>query len=172
MTNPTDPNVSPTSAILGYSLGADVCGGILIPDASATGVSAGRISALMHLADPKAQTYQVGDRVRFIPRAGDGTRWWTVRASNEQYLVATRQAEFRPKGKLLYTVVDLVGWEHSYNNAGPGLVRSSLNTLGGGWELGPDGEGAQGILDVLVSGKWELSRRRAVSVTDIEVAPR
>ena len=116
--------------------------------------------------------YKPGDKIRFDPAAGDGNRWWTVRAVGDRYLVATRQANFEPKGVLTYTVVDLTGWNHTYNGAGPGMVRSSLNTLGDGWEIGPDGEGCQDILTALEIGQYELSNRRVLDVKSIERRPR
>jgi len=110
----------------------------------------------------------VGDKIRFTPCAS-GKRYWTVRARDERFIVATMQAPFRPKGDLWYTVVDLTGWQDKrYNGAGNGVVRSSLNTLGGGWDLGPEGEGCQEVLGALQSGEWELSHRRVVNVDTIE----
>lgn len=114
---------------------------------------------------------QVGDRIRFSP-GGHGNRWWTVRARDERFIVATMQAPFAPKGDLWYTVVDLTGWqEKRYNGAGNGVVRSSLNTLGGGWDIGPNGEGCDGIIPALRSGEWELSHRRVMNVWSVEHRP-
>lgn len=112
----------------------------------------------------------VGDKIRFEPNGG--RRWWTVHDRDERYIVATAQAPFEPKGTLWYTVVDLTGWqEKRYNGAGNGIVRSSLNTLGGGWDLGPNGEGCEEIIPALNSGKWELSHRRVANVWRIETRP-
>jgi hypothetical protein len=109
----------------------------------------------------------VGDRVKFHPTTS--RQWWTVRDRNDRFIVATMQAPFEPKGDLWYTVVDLTGWQHKrYNGAGNGVVRSSLNTLGGGWELGPNGEGAEQIIPALLSGEWEFSNRRVASVWSVE----
>lgn len=109
----------------------------------------------------------VGDRIKFTP--GRAHRWWTVRARDERFIVATCQAPFQPKGELWYTIVDLTGWQNRmYNGAGNGVVRSSLNTLGGGWSIGPDGEGCDEILTGLQAGEWDLSPRRVVDVTAIE----
>lgn len=116
---------------------------------------------------------KVGDRIRFTPHLGSGRRWWLVRDRDERFIVATQQAPFQPKGDLRYTVVDLTGWQNKrYNGAGNGIVRSSVNTLGGGWDLGPNGEGAEEIISALHSGKWELSHRRVASVWSIERATR
>lgn len=112
----------------------------------------------------------VGDKIRFDPNYGTG--WWDVRDRDERYIVATRQRRFQPKGNLEYTVVDLTGWQdYQYNGAGPGVVRSSLNTLGGGWDIDPDGKGAEEIIPSLRDDHWELSHRRIVSVAAIEVKP-
>ncbi|MFE9234793.1 hypothetical protein [Cellulosimicrobium funkei] len=118
-----------------------------------------------------AEAVRVGDEIRFDSER----RWWTVRDRDDRYIVATRQQAFAPKGDLLYTVIDLVGWlDHKYNGAGNGVVRSSLNALGGGWDIGPDGAGAEKIIPSLRSGESELSNRRVMDVRSIErreVAP-
>lgn len=115
---------------------------------------------------------EVGDRIRFTPYA-TGKRWWTVRDRDDRFIVATMQAPFKPRGNLWYTVVDLTGWlDKSYNGAGGGIVRSSVNTLGGGWDIDADGSGAEQIIPALRSGEWELSQRRVADVWSIEVAPR
>jgi hypothetical protein len=112
----------------------------------------------------------VGDRIRFMPQAGN--RWWTIRARDERYLVATQSALFKPQGHLWYAVVDLTGWQdRTYNGQGDGIVRSSLNTLGGGWDIGPDGEGCDEVLAAIASGEWELSHRRILRVDSIERDP-
>lgn len=112
---------------------------------------------------------QVGDRLRFAPQPGN--RWWTIRARDERYVVATQQAPFQPKGDLQYTVVDLTGrQDKTHNGAGQGIVRSSLNTLGGGYDVGVDGEHCERLLADLTSGRWELSNRRVLDVLDVEVS--
>ncbi|WGL50655.1 hypothetical protein P5P86_11840 [Nocardioides sp. BP30] len=110
---------------------------------------------------------KVGDRIRFVPLGGTGVRWWTVRVRDERFILATMQAPFRPKSELIYTVVDLTGWQRTYNGVGPGVVRSSLNALGGGWDT--DDEGMAAALAGLQSGKWELSVRRVLAVQSIEI---
>lgn len=113
----------------------------------------------------------IGDRIRFTP--GPQRVWWTVRARDDRYIVATSPAPFRPRGSLHYTVVDPTGWlTKRYNGAGHGIVRSSVNTLGGGWDLGPNAEGSDQLLDGLRTGPWELSYRRVVQVDSVIVAPR
>lgn len=115
------------------------------------------------------ETIEIGQRIRFEPQ--NDAVWWTVRAADERFVIATRQAPFKPKGDLWYTVVDRTGWQAKrYNGAGEGVVRSSLNTLGGGWDIGPDGEGCQEALVALQSGQFELSNRRVMDVRGIEVA--
>lgn len=112
----------------------------------------------------------VGDRFRLVPQPGN--RWWTIRARDERFIVATQQAPFQPKGDLQYTVVDLTGWQDkTYNGAGNGIVRSSLNTLGGGYDVGTSGEHCDQLLADLRSGRWELSHRRLLDVHDIETSP-
>lgn len=105
----------------------------------------------------------VGSKVQFAPDVR--RRRWDVRARNDRFIVATHQDE-----PLTYTVVDLTGWQRTYNGVGPGVVRSSLNTLGGGWDLGPDGEGCDDILAGITSGKWSLSNRRVCAVESVEVS--
>lgn len=116
---------------------------------------------------PEFEQVGVGDKVRFTPSGGTGNRWWLVRDRDERFIVATMQAPFQPKGDLCYTVVDLIGWqEKRYNGAGNGVVRSSLNTLGGGWDC--DVEGVSQIIPALHAGEWELSHRRVLSVWSVE----
>ncbi len=94
----------------------------------------------------------VGDRVRFTPDSR-ARAWWTVTARNADHVVAVRQAPFHPKGTVEYTVTGQM--KGRYNGAGPGLVRSSLNTLGGGWDLSNHGAGPGEILEALESGRAE-----------------
>lgn len=62
----------------------------------------------------------VEDRVRF-----DGDRyWWTVAAVSAHFVALVRQAAFRPKGNIVYTVVD---WRHG--------VRGPCNLLGQGYDI-------------------------------------
>lgn len=115
-------------------------------------------------------TLRVGDKIAFTPEAG--ARWpWTVRARDERFIVATSPAPFKPKGTLMYTVVDRTGWQKmSRNGHGHGVVRSSLDILGGGWGDGSyDDAACAEILSVLRSGEWGLSHRRVLSVWGVEV---
>jgi hypothetical protein len=111
----------------------------------------------------------VGDQLRFAPSSG---RWpWTVQARDDRFIVATTQWPFKPKGTRAYTVVDLTGWQDKhYNGQRPGVVRSSLDTLGGGWGDGVfDRAECKEILAVLQSGEHDLSHRRALSVRAVDV---
>lgn len=107
---------------------------------------------------------EVGDRIRFIPDSRQRA-WWTVADRNTSHVVAIRQAPFHAKGTVEYTVTGIQNPE-----AGSTLVRSSLNTLGGGWDLSnrEGGAGAAEILEALESHKYELSHRRMVEVDRIE----
>lgn len=114
------------------------------------------------------EAVQTGDKVRFGPKNGTN-RWWTVVDRDERYVIAIVQAPFEKRGTWLYTVVDLVGYrDHTYNGAGNGVVRSSLNTLGGGWDIDPCCNGAEKIIPALRSGEWELSHRRLANVWSVE----
>ena len=107
----------------------------------------------------------IGSKIRFSPAGGSSNRWWTVQDVSERYIVATVQAPFQPKGKLWYTVVDLTGWANkTHNGYGNGIVRSSLNTLGGGW-----GDNWDEIIPLLEAGRRELSHRRIFGVDKIEI---
>lgn len=102
----------------------------------------------------------VGSQIRFIPNPGG--YWWNVRARNERFIIATRQVAFKPKGELEYSVVDLTGWTYTYNFVSPGVVRSSVNTIGGGYDV--SGDGCNRMLDELIAEEVELSRRRVLRV--------
>ena len=78
----------------------------------------------------------VGDRVRLL-RGGEYTRWWDVRAADDRFVVLTRQRSFKPKGELLYTVID---WERG--------VRGPCNLVGQGWNVEEPG-GCDALLRAL-----------------------
>lgn len=112
---------------------------------------------------------KVGDKLVFTPTSG---RWpWTVRARNDRFIVATTPWPFKTKGTLAYTVVDLTGWQDKQRNGqGHGVVRSSLDIIGGGWGDGSyDDAQCQEILNALISGEWGLSHRRVLSVHQTDV---
>jgi hypothetical protein len=116
---------------------------------------------------------KVGEQIKFFPRGSDIAGWWTVRARDDRWIIATAQAPFRKKGELVYTVVDLTGWQnHRRNGAGMGVVRNRLDIIGGGWGDGTfsDTEIAE-MLAALQDPEspWELSVRGVVNVWDVEV---
>lgn len=115
---------------------------------------------------------EIGDHIRFIAPDSDthGSRWWQVAAADQRYIIAFRQAPFQSKDTYEYTVIDLVERQHPYNDVPPGIVRSSLNTLGGGYDTSQDGW-ADKMLAELHDGTWELSNRRLAAVQGIEVKP-
>jgi hypothetical protein len=105
----------------------------------------------------------VGDRVRFHPQRRNA--YWIIRARDERFIVATRQAAFHPRGTLEYTVVDLTGWTHEYNGVRAGIARSSINQIGGGYGDGSySDQQCHLMLAELQEGTWELSVRRVVEV--------
>lgn len=106
----------------------------------------------------------IGDQLRFTPDSRERA-WWTVVARNAEHIVAVRQAPFEPKGVVEYTVTGQLNGPR--NGAGPGLVRSSLNTLGGGWDLSDQSAGSTEILAALESGDFHLSMRRVIDVRGI-----
>lgn len=91
---------------------------------------------------PVAMT--MGQRVKL-----DSERqWWTVRGvAGEDVVVLTRQAPFRRRGALEYTVVD---WR-----AG---VRGPVNTIGQGWDVDTDAQ-CQELAELVQAGKWAVSSR-------------
>lgn len=97
----------------------------------------------------------VGQRVRLDSERG----WWTVRAvAGEDVVVLTRQAPFRRRGALEYTVLD---WR-----AG---VRGPVNVIGQGWDVTTD-EQCQELADLVLAGKWSVSVRNwlPIAVTDVK----
>jgi len=111
-----------------------------------------------------AADLKVGDRVRI-----NGNRLaWTITARNDQYVVAVRQAPFRPKGEHQYTIITYS--EYRYNFVGPGFILTTVNTMGGGWDLdGRVKEGSQEIIEALASGQWETSHRRRERLDNLDV---
>lgn len=108
-----------------------------------------------------------GDRVRVHPGARARVAWRVV-ARDEQHVVLVRQAGFRPAGELEYCILAVI--DHTYNGVGPGLIRTSMNTLGGGWNInGREADAGQEILDVIAEGTYQLSPRRYLGVERIEV---
>jgi len=99
---------------------------------------------LRYRHDPVEPTpLRIGQRVKF----GRDARWWTVRGKTDDTVVLTRQATFRPKGDLAYTVID---WR-----AG---VRGPFNTIGRGWNVHTDAQ-CQELAELVRDGEWEISQR-------------
>ena len=71
----------------------------------------------------ETRTNPVGTDTSQVRFAHD-TRWWTVRARDERFTVLTRQASFKTKGAVVYTIDD----------ADRGC-RGPANTLGQGWDF-------------------------------------
>ena len=113
---------------------------------------------------------EVGDRIRFTVPDSDThrSRWWEVAAVDHRYVIAFRQAPFQSAGLKEYTVIDLIERQQPYNDVPPGIVRSSLNTLGGGFDTTAEGW-ADKMLAELHDGTWELSNRRLAAVHGVEV---
>ena len=111
----------------------------------------------------KLAALKIGDRFTITPAGTYAKRSWRVGARNDRYIVAHRG---RTKRSIQYTVID-TEFPYQYNGVGPGVVRSSLNLIGGGYDIGPDGSGCQGALEELLTGSLELSHRRLLYVDDI-----
>lgn len=83
-------------------------------------------------------TPPVGAKIKL---ARDRPRWWDVRAADERFAICTRQAEFKPKGEVFYTILDV---EEG--------VRGPCNLIGQSWhETMPD-EACQELLTELQLG--------------------
>lgn len=98
----------------------------------------------------------VGQRVRF---ERESRRPYVVRAVSEHFVVCTRQADFKPKGELFYTVID---WRNG--------CRGPVGIVGGGWDVTTDDKCSE-LCEELEAGKWELSRRRWVRLDIQEILP-
>lgn len=87
------------------------------------------------------QALSVGQQVQFRYPRSDRRSWWTVRAADERFVILTRQAPFKPRGKLLYTIID---WERD--------LRGPCNLLGQGWDFNTDPvSDAEGLLRALTA---------------------
>ena len=87
--------------------------------------------------------------------AFEGDPWgWTLRAKNERYWILTRNARFKPKGNLLYTIID---WERD--------LRGPCDLVGQGWGDGTysDDECAN-LLSALEEGRVGVSYRNNVPI--------
>jgi hypothetical protein len=97
-----------------------------------------------------------GDRIKFK----DDRRAFVVRATSPNFAVCTRQADFRPKGELAYTVVD---WRNG--------VRGPVNVIGQGWDVTTD-EQCDELCALLDAGRWKVSQRnwRRIDVAEPAVS--
>lgn len=107
---------------------------------------------------------QLHEQLRFA----QDRRWWTVRAVDETYAVATRQAEFEPRGVVVYTIIDPAQ-----------EIRGGCTLLGGGWALNPDDlEGsAEDLLHALresfdQTGRADLPEHRRRHFYRVEISRR
>jgi hypothetical protein len=91
----------------------------------------------------------VGARVRFGEPYGGARRWWAVRAGDERFTILTRQADFKPKGTLFYTIID--------RERG---VRGPCNLIGQGWDDVGTSEGCESLLRSL---QWAEKVKEIVS---------
>jgi hypothetical protein len=110
--------------------------------------------------DLRTETLKAGDRVRFESPSKAALRWWDVRAADDRWAVLTQQAPFRPKGELVYTIVD------SENGR-----RGPCNLIGQGWDVEEPG-GCDALLAALQSGEVEISHRNNVETRIREVVRR
>ncbi|ASR85098.1 hypothetical protein I5G78_gp016 [Mycobacterium phage Unicorn] len=103
----------------------------------------------------------VGSRVKLT---SDGRRWWDVRAADERFAILTRQAEFRPKGEVCYTILDV---EQG--------VRGPCNLIGQSWHATMPDEECARLLEALNadprSDGVEVSHRNRVPLDLGEVRP-
>jgi hypothetical protein len=103
-----------------------------------------------------ASTLTVGERVKLS--GTDSRLWWTVRAVSEHFVALVRQAEFRPKGVLRYTVLD---WRNG--------VRGPCNLIGQGWGDGSYSEAeCTAMLKEFEAGQLEVSQRNWERITILD----
>jgi hypothetical protein len=93
----------------------------------------------------------IADRVR-LSKGGREKNWWTVRATDNRFVILTRQAPFEPKGTVEYTIID---WERG--------VRGPTDLLGQGWDFETEGvdTGAKRLLRALNNHLDTCSRSQA-----------
>lgn len=104
---------------------------------------------------------QRGDRARFF---GEKNFTWTIQVAGNRYTILTKQAPFKPKGELWYTICD-----HEYEKRGP------CNLVGNGWDMQSRGPyiGSRALHVALLAGDIEISNRNCLRFRDalIEVKP-
>lgn len=106
----------------------------------------------------KAPTLNPGDHIK-LGKDSNPNKWWEVRAVSDRYAVCVRQADFKPKGTLLYTVID-----------SEKEIRGPVNLVGYG-----DGtystEQCEEMLTELVTGALEVSHTSNVPYEIREYIP-
>lgn len=89
---------------------------------------------------------------------------WTIQVAGGRYAILTKQAPFKAKGELLYTICDA-----QEGRRGP------TNFVGNGWDMSTHGPliGSRALHVALLSGEVEISHRRQCAYTtgDFEVTP-
>ena len=111
------------------------------------------------MSEPVKQL-NVGDRIKIGSISPRG-RWWTVRAvdtEGNRYAVATCPAPFKPKGEVLYTIIDL-----ERKICGP------CNLIGGGYDIN-EPQGPWNLLHEIKTGELEISRRNVARYAGVTVA--
>lgn len=84
---------------------------------------------------------KVGSKVKL----GGSDRWWTVQAVSENFVAVVRQAPFRPKGELMYTVLD---WRNG--------VRGPCDLVGHGYGDGTYSE--EECAEMLLSFEFDVTK--------------
>lgn len=90
------------------------------------------------MPEPAIKLPPVGAKVKL---ARDGRRWWDVRAADNRFAILTRQAEFKPKGELRYTILD--------STRG---VRGPCNLIGQSWDKYMSDQACAELLEELQIG--------------------
>lgn len=72
---------------------------------------------------------------------GDSNRWWDVRIADGRFAICTRQAAFKPKGDVYYTILDV---ERG--------VRGPCNLIGQSWDKYMSDQACQELLEDLQIG--------------------
>lgn len=102
-------------------------------------------------AVPKPEV-SVGDRIRGFEDDNRSRNWWEVRADSEHFTALARQAPFKEKGVMEYTVCD---WRNG--------VRGPCNLIGQGYGDGSySREECERMLAEFESGELEVSQRNWV----------
>lgn len=115
-------------------------------------------------------TVQIGQQIIFdpVPDQQTATEQWFVKARDERYIIAELSDASNPTIRG-YCVIDTNPAPVAHlENLPPAPVRSSLDTLGGGYDLSqPDW--AETMLAQVNDGTYQLSRRRSIPILGITV---